>query len=654
MTFRIDHHRAAALALLMLAIPAPALAAREAYFVDFNFVQVVNTEASAVTGVVPLRAARAVAVHPSGRRVFAATCAPSLTPGAVVAIDTLSRTIVAEAPFGATCPAQLFVPPDGRSVFALVVDTSTIVFLDAATLAPTGVVNISQAIGGAVMHPSGDRLYLSTLSTPFRLFVVDTRTRAITSIPDIGANGPGVLDPAGHFLYVPGGSDGIAVVDTATDTVVATVPGVVQFGALSVDRTGSRLYASAANGVAVVDAVSRQVVTTVPLATTGIEIVTDVEVDPSGTAVYALGRGPCEPPRFGRAPNCSATLAVIDAATNTVRRTLVLPGHVGSTLAVHPDGGSLYVVNSVVADVIATATTAVVARLEGAGAVAFGPDVPALPGAHTFWAIGSATGAAATAWGATGDRPVPADYDGDGRADVAVWRPRESTEEGVWWIVSSSSGAVTRRQWGSEFPLDIPVPADYDGDHRADLAVFRVRQGVWFIARSSDGSTTGQAFGAPTDVPVPADYDGDGRADLAVFRAFEGTWYILQSSGAGVRQQQFGAPTDVPVPADYDGDGRADLAVWRPSTGTWFILLSSTGTVVSVGLGAPGDVPVPADYDGDRRADPAVWRPSTGEWFVLRSRDGSVTSVPWGAPGDIPLPRDWDGDGRADFAVYRP
>ena len=45
--------------------------------------------------------------------------------------------------------------------------------------------NFSQSIGGAVMHPSGDRLYLSSLSTPSRLFVVDTRTRAVASIPHI-------------------------------------------------------------------------------------------------------------------------------------------------------------------------------------------------------------------------------------------------------------------------------------------------------------------------------------------------------------------------------------------------------------------------------------------------------------------------------------
>lgn len=37
-------------------------------------------------------------------------------------------------------------------------------------------------------------------------------------------------------------------------------------------------------------------------------------------------------------------------------------------------------------------------------------------------------------------------------------------------------------------------------------------------------------WGLGTDVPVAADYDGDGKTDIAVWRGVEGTWYILRSS----------------------------------------------------------------------------------------------------------------------------
>jgi hypothetical protein len=245
---------------------------------------------------------------------------------------------------------------------------------------------------------------------------------------------------------------------------------------------------------------------------------------------------------------------------------------------------------------------------------------------------------------------TPEDFDGDEKDDYTVW-----TEAGPgvanFKVLQSSTNTVAVHVFGQNGD-DPAIVGDYDGDNKADPAVFRCPLitdpdgQCYFFFRGSLNNPSGNityvpwGFGADGDFfPLVGDFDGDDKNDFCIQRSdpavpTQGQFVLLRSTG-GVEYINWGLSADFLIPGDYDGDGRSDIAVRRTVGGQrQHYVLTRTGATIYRTWGITGDSSVPGDYDGDGKTDFAIWRgntdPSQNLFWVLNSSTGSVTNFEWG------------------------
>lgn len=272
-----------------------------------------------------------------------------------------------------------------------------------------------------------------------------------------------------------------------------------------------------------------------------------------------------------------------------------------------------------------------------------------------------------------------ADFNGDGRVDLAVANANcpvpydQCTSSTVSILLGNGDGTFQPH-------IDLPVgalptsvvAADFNGDGKADLAVANAFDGtISVLLGNGDGTfqpqTTYDTVGTLIS-PGPhswswaslavGDFNNDGKLDLAV--TCSTAISVLPGKGDGT----FGTHIDSGVGAnflaagDFNGDGKLDLIVTGENGPLSVLLGLGDGTFVLQSQYASGtyEVPAVADVNGDGKLDVLVPLDvaSYSVAILLGNGDGTFQSPVLYGTANTPISLwlgDLNGDGKLDLAV---
>jgi hypothetical protein len=270
-----------------------------------------------------------------------------------------------------------------------------------------------------------------------------------------------------------------------------------------------------------------------------------------------------------------------------------------------------------------------------------------------------------------------ADFNSDGKPDLALINGAGlgGVGSGVTILLGNGDGSFGSditygaSNSGLADPSSV-VAADFNGDGKPDLAVSIVTGSTAILLNNGDGT-----FGPVQTIPgvtvdAAADLRGDGRMDLVGTDGSRAV--VLLGNGDGTFQApvRYGAgpnPFDV-IATDLDGDGKPDLAVFGTDSGGPVLPGATIAVLRGNGDGtfaAPQTIPAVApsggvrqglvadDFNGDGHPDVALLGSDTVS-ILLGRGDGSLADAAYSPTGGAALSvavGDFNGDGQADVAA---
>jgi YVTN family beta-propeller protein len=352
--------------------------------------------------------------------------------------------------------------------------------------------------------------------------VVDTASNTTVATVPVGWGPFGVaVHPSGSHVYVGNNDEGtVSVIATASNTVVGTIVVGPRPVGLVVHPSGSRLYVAnqLSHTVSVIDTATNAVVNTIDVGLSPIGLA----VNPAGTRLYVVNNGMV---------GVSGSVSVVDTATLGVVTT-VTTGQRSVGAAVDPTGARLYVSNTMdsTVSVINTATNTVTTTVS----VATSPRGIAVhpSGSHVYVATGSGTVSviAASSHSVVASPVVATGLYGIGVTPSGTHVYTASQDNGTVYALATATNTVSGQLLVSEGPTafglfvtpEASAGCDTGGGEDVNQALLEENeqlQSELAALRATMDSFMDRLFGGRVDQHVAAAARGAALAKLASAKA---------------------------------------------------------------------------------------------------------------------------------------
>lgn len=189
-----------------------------------------------------------IALNPEGTRLYfghVPECGGRHRENQVVVVDTATNEVIAavDAGPGHGIPSGIAVNPSGTRVYMAIPIADALSVIDAVNQTPVAWIPVGRMPYGVAVNPSGTKAYVANLWSN-SVSVIDTATNTVVATIPVAVEPSAVaLNPTGTRLYVTNTRDRtVSVIDTATHTEIATVSVGVGPAGVAVNPAGTRAY----------------------------------------------------------------------------------------------------------------------------------------------------------------------------------------------------------------------------------------------------------------------------------------------------------------------------------------------------------------------------------------------------------------------------